>query len=64
MNDYTPTTEQVRKAYKNSVVDVWGTKKPNAEFDRWLTEVKAEAWQSGWYAKDYDVNPYRKNNNE
>ena len=33
---YTPTTDQVRKAYENCVVDVWDTRSPGTEFDLWL----------------------------
>lgn len=35
----------------------------SAEFDRWLNEVKAQAWQEGWGTKpSYQEinNPYRK----
>ena len=30
-----------------------------AIIESWLAEVKAQAWQDGWHAKDTDVNPYR-----
>lgn len=53
MTDYTPTTEEVRGLYS------MGNPEEIFEFDRWLAEVKAQAWQDGWYAKDTDVNPYR-----
>ncbi len=42
MSDYTPTTEEVWRAYIN-----WEYGGPGAEFDRWLAEVKAEAWADG-----------------
>ena len=54
MDDYTPTTEEVRMAYNH-----WG-KYPEfapddfdvtgAEFDRWLASVRADAWDEGWAA--------------
>ena len=58
MSDYTPTTEEVRD-HNNWLGE---------EFDRWLAEVKAEAWeegcQSGWerqWQTDDEItfNPYR-----
>jgi hypothetical protein len=62
MSEYTPTTERVRwfyAAYDEGYGD-------EAEFDRWLAGVKAEAWDQGGVA-GYDagrgipsaVNPYR-----
>ena len=63
MSDYTPTTEEVRNQYSG-----FSTSNSNhtgqvylnfAEFDRWLAEVKAEAWQEGWDTKP----PYQKINN-
>ena len=63
MSDYTPTTEEVRDSYAS-----WSAAYP--EFDRWLTEVKAQAWEEGWHTgnKDSDglqptVNPYREGEN-
>ena len=50
MSDYIPTTEEVRELVQGASAE---------EFDRWLAEVKAQAWQDGWHAKDTDVNPYR-----
>ena len=69
MSDYTPTTEEVRNA-------VWLLKHldtplalPDEEgFDRWLAEVKAEAWLEGacsvgeseFPSREWDEgNPYR-----
>jgi hypothetical protein len=57
MREYTPKTEQVRRfwryganAWLNSSADD-RDRGPNgsfgAEFDRWLAEVKAEAWDEG-----------------
>lgn len=63
MSEYTPTTEQVRKAYKSGAwlrADVQESAwKPGvyasryyAEFDRWLAahdrQVRAEAWDEGY----------------
>ena len=52
MSDYTPTTEEVRNQYvfSASVIDETRFVDPTqgeAEFDRWLAEVKAEAWEEG-----------------
>ena len=47
-SDYTPTTGDVRARYVRDhgahFVSDW------AEFDRWLAEVKAQAWQEGQLA--------------
>jgi hypothetical protein len=54
VSDYTPTTEEVR-SYSNYIPE---------EFDRWLAEVKAKAWEEGYNAKWaetwFEDNPYRK----
>ncbi len=65
MSDYTPTTEEVRDAF--SWRDGVGGQSYEADFDRWLTEVKAQAWEKGYtqgnndmYNGDYPTpNPYR-----
>lgn len=59
MSDYTPTTEEVRQLAPLT----------DEEFDRWLAEVKADAWQDGAYhiaGRDNELvtkadteNPYR-----
>ena len=68
MSDYTPTTEEVRNQYSG-----FSTSNSNhtgqvylnfAEFDRWLAEVKADAWEEGNLAEDIGPdmrasNPYR-----
>jgi hypothetical protein len=67
VSDYTPTTGDVRARYVRDhgahFVSDW------AEFDRWLAEVKAQAWEEGFHAKWYDYsekpeqgNPYRGEN--
>ena len=51
MNDYTPTTEEVRSAYhyygKYPELAPDDNTVTGAEFDRWLRQVKAEAWAEG-----------------
>ena len=75
MSDYTPTTEEVRYKYswwtdKNLVARGVEPTDTKAEFDRWLAEVKAQAWEEGkQVAEDHYVpgidcdcfpaNPYR-----
>ena len=66
MSDYTPTTEEVRAAYEGQLIKIGDNAyqlldeaHAKAEFDRWLAEVKAEAWQEGWDTKP----PYQKINN-
>lgn len=77
MTDYTPTTEEVMKIYRWCVAtERYGLnavyKKldiQEAEFDRWLAEVKADAWEVGYKSAErniafpdryvLDVNPYR-----
>lgn len=66
MTDYTPTTEAIRCEYSR----VGSASKQRKEaFDRWLAEVKADAWQDGAYhiaGRDNELvtradteNPYR-----
>ena len=46
MDDYTPSTEDVRESYtyfRGAIPTV----EHEAEFERWLNEVKAEAWEVG-----------------
>lgn len=75
MSDYTPTTPVIRGAYVQLHPDAsWESKQPRlAEFDRWLNQVKAEAWDEGhesaalripegvWHdvAAPHPGNPYR-----
>lgn len=45
---YTPTTAEVREAaYEHGSTGV-----TYADFDRWLTAVKAEAWDEGFRTSD------------
>lgn len=48
MTEYTPTTGQVRQLYANSM-DPEG-------FDRWLAQVKADAWDEGYLAHRQEMN--------
>ena len=71
---YTPDTETVREQYTREQPPHIGTVSSKcAEFDRWLNEVKAQAWDRGhgapcdeWWDSDmcreYHPNPYRKGN--
>ena len=67
MTDYTPTTEEVRDAFSDYNEDVdGGWYEAEAQFYRWLAEVKAQAWEEGFQG-GYDSamgvgnipNPYR-----
>ena len=63
--DYTPTTEEVRKdywigtAFSKNAMRTSDKIREEAAFDRWLAEVKAQAWQEGWDTKP----PYQEINN-
>ena len=59
MTDCTPTTEEVRKGYAGALYLSDVPRDRSEEFDRWLAEVKAQAWQEGWDTKP----PYQKINN-
>jgi hypothetical protein len=56
VSDYTPTTEQVRDSVRPWHYTL-------EQFDRWLAEVKAQAWEEGYNAKWVETyfydNPYR-----
>lgn len=50
MTEYTPTTEEVRAGYVVSAT-LNHTRQIGQvinEFDRWLNEIRAEAWDSAW----------------
>ena len=60
MSEYIPTTEEVRNRYLSEVFP-----EDEAEFDRWLAQIKAEAWDEGFDAgvdhailKQFVFNPY------
>ena len=74
MSDYTPTTEEIRAAYEGQLIKIGENRfelidegLAKAEFDRWLAEVKAKAWEEGYEQHDSDnysgqpnsANPYR-----
>ena len=67
MTDYTPTTEEVRAAYEGQLIKIGENRfefideaQANSEFDRWLAEVKAQAWHEGLEAAELGIaNPYR-----
>ena len=60
MSDWTPTTEQVRDGYRyDPEYDYYHPLEAGANvelrglaFDRWLSQVKAEAWCEGKRASD------------
>lgn len=47
---YTPTTDEVREEYAYYL-----NPQRLAEFDRWLNEIRAEAWDKGFNAGEKDV---------
>lgn len=56
MNDYTPTTEEVRERFMREMP-------LGDEFDRWLAQERAKAWDAGCAVGARDEatpNPYRK----
>lgn len=57
MSDYTPSLDTVRELYawQRSTLDrALGKRVPtdeyDAEFDRWLNQIKADAWDEGFVA--------------
>jgi len=44
MSEYTPTTEEVRADY---CLLADASRPREMQFDRWLAEVKAQAWEEG-----------------
>ena len=56
MNDYTPTTEEVRERFIDGFpIDTWAVARDSVgqDFDSWLRQVKAEAWAEGFDAGHY-----------
>ena len=55
MSDYTPTTQQVRDGYRYDPEDDYrnplqagaNAERAGRDFDRWLWQVRAEAWEEG-----------------
>ena len=60
MTDYTPTTEVIRHAlaFPRERLGEPRPIKPEA-FDRWLAQVKAEAWNEGHHAGQHNEHEYR-----
>ena len=60
MSDYTPTTEEVRAAFRKGSRLGWNSRRGRL-FDRWLEQVQAEVWDEGRnafpviYGEDHDV---------
>ena len=58
MNEYTPTTGQIENAWcsRYDGEHSWARGEElrgyEAEFDRWLEQVKAEAWEEGHSSSD------------
>ena len=69
MSDYTPTTQEIREvwALARGAGSGYGEMLPSnrMEFNRWLAEVKAEAWQEGFdrgvlfFNSGDERNPYK-----
>lgn len=61
MSDWTPSMDEVRTAYKAGGGYRWPER--GEQFDRWLEQVKAEAWDEGYSASEttwkhtYDGHP-------
>lgn len=54
MTNYTPSTEDVRERFTREMP-------LGSEFDRWLAQERAKAWDEGAYDSRYTPdNPYRK----
>ena len=57
MTEYTPTTENIPNCYIYSSEGYDGSlqipeRQSRAEFDRWLNEIRAEAWDEGRRAEE------------
>lgn len=67
MSEYTPTTEEVRRAVYDQYDEGWDRQVARDSFDRWLRSVKAEAWAEGHaqaianiaWPKERQDNPYK-----
>ena len=60
MDDYTPTTEEVRGVYSYGALAEWEDDililRAKAQgFDRWLASVRADAWDEGYAARPMQV---------
>ena len=56
MTEYTPTTDEVRAAYVRAMRQAFvaASSEHEAEFERWLVQVKADAWDEGHRAGRHD----------
>lgn len=70
MDEYTPTTEEIREGYVGLPADAYSDPLVSAEFDRWLADHDAAIWEQGKFAMiayqqgarskiPYPKNPYR-----
>lgn len=57
MSDYTPTTEEVRWQFSTDSPSEFMPE----QFDRWLAEVKAQAWQEGTHAMALELQDHMDN---
>lgn len=58
MSEYTPTTEQVREDYATRMAPHLDEARREA-FDRWLKQMKAEAWDEGHHAGQHNEHEHR-----
>lgn len=56
MSKYTPTTKEVRKAFTYAASG-WhrAVSTAKAGFNRWLNQIKYEAWEEGYIQGDADA---------
>ena len=60
MSDYTPTTQEVRTSYGAAVTfPTMSLPERRRAFDRWLGQVRAEAWDEGHDAGQHNEHEYR-----
>ena len=60
MNVWTPTTKQVKEQFTREEPPRYGTVSEKSQaFYRWLQQVKAEAWDEGHHAGQYNEHEYR-----
>lgn len=52
MTEYVPTLKEVREGYQSYIISGKSAKEKRAEFDRWLNEIRAEAWDEGRQAEE------------
>lgn len=56
MSEYIPTTDEVQRSYwRGTALRSADHIKEDAAFERWLKQVKAEAWREGFDAGEQDV---------